>query len=108
MKRYVLFLVVGLLPLAGCAGHYYTVRGDNVHIHLKRPTAEVIYFASSLDGYELHKTKRIDDMTWEVIVPAGAEFRYFYIVDGVVYLPPCRFKEQDDFGSENCIYIPEM
>ena len=32
----------------------------------------------------------------------------FYIVDGAVYLPQCRLKEQDDFGSANCLYIPGM
>ena len=108
MKRYVFLIVAVLFGLSGCASHYYEVKGDTLHIHLKKPYAKVVYFASSLDGYELHRARRIDDKTWEVTVPADAEFRYFYIVDGVLYLPSCKFKEQDDFGSENCLYIPDL
>jgi hypothetical protein len=45
---------------------------------------------------------------WQIVVPAGRELRYFYVVDDQVFTPPCRFKERDDFGTQNCIYIPEM
>jgi hypothetical protein len=42
------------------------------------------------------------------MVPKDVEFRYFYIVDGVVYVPLCTSEEYDDFGSEICIYVPDM
>ena len=64
--------------------------------------------SSSVDGYQLHQAEKIDSKTWLVTMPVGSEFTYFYIIDGIAYVPPCRFKEKDDFGSENCIFIPEM
>jgi len=98
-----------LFVLTGCgAGHYHIVEEGNVSIYLNNPDAELVYFASSLDGYKLHKADRIDKDTWEVQVPSDKEFTYFYIVDGGVYVPACRMTEKDDFGSENCIYVPEM
>jgi len=101
-------LVIILVVFAGCGGgHYYRVEQGTVSLYLNGADANRVYFASSLDGYELHKADRIDD-TWEVRVPSGNEFTYFYIVDGVVYVPACRMTERDDFGSENCIYVPGM
>jgi hypothetical protein len=109
MKKYVLLVIAILFLLTGCASHhYYTVKEDAVHIYLTRPDARAVYFVSSLDTFEPIKAKKNGDETWEVTVPKDVEFRYFYIVDGVVYVPLCTFKEYDDFGSENCIYVPSM
>jgi len=108
MKRLIPLMVAFLSLFTGCADHYYRVKEDTVHIYIRKSDAKVIYFASSLDGYALHKAKKIDNHTWEVTAPAYVEFKYFCIADGVIYLPPCRFKEYDDFGTENCIYIPGM
>ena len=108
MKRLALFLAALVLSASGCASHSHRVRGDTLYLRLRRPHAKVVSFACSLDGYELHKAEKIDRTTWLVTVPAGLEFKYFYVVDGGLYLPPCRFRETDDFGSENCIYVPGM
>lgn len=108
MSRYFLIVFAAFFFLSGCARHYYRVKGDMVRIYLKKPNATVVHFASSHDGFKLHKAKRIDPETWEITTRASGEFRYFYIVDGVVYLPPCRLKEHDDFGSANCLYSPGM
>ena len=108
MKKLVLLLAAVVLISSGCASHSHRVKGDARYLHLKRPHARVVSFACSLDGYGLRKAEKIGRATWRVAVPAGLEFRYFYIVDGVVYLPPCRRREKDDFGSENCIYVPNM
>lgn len=102
-------LVIILLVFVGCGGgHHYRVEDGTVSLYLNGSNANLVYFASSLDGYELHEADRIDDDTWEVEVPSDNEFKYFYIVDGVVYIPACRMTEKDDFGSENCIYVPGM
>ena len=107
MKKTALAII--LLVFSGCgSGHYYRVEEGTVSIYLNGSEATLVYFASSLDGYELHKADRIDDDTWEIRVPSDNEFKYFYIVDGVVYVPPCRMTEKDDFGSENCIFVPGM
>ena len=108
MGRYLLLTVVALSVFTGCVSHYHRAKGDWVHLYLKKPGAAVVFFASSLDGYELHRAKKIDDVTWEITIPARSEFTYFYTVDGVPFVPSCRLKENDDFGSKNCLYIPGM
>jgi hypothetical protein len=108
MKRLItaaLFLTIGLM---GCANHFYQVKENSLHLYLKKPEAHNVSFAYSGDGYRLHQTEKLDSKTWMVTVPVGLEFTYFYIIDGIAYVPSCRLKEKDDFGSENCIFIPDM
>jgi hypothetical protein len=108
MKRPCLLLIFVSVVLAGCAVHEYGVRNNELYIGLNKPDAKTVYFASSLDGFSLHRTERLSSNKWQIIIPAGRELRYFYIIDGLMYTPPCRFKERDDFGTENCIYVPGM
>ncbi|MBN2059057.1 MAG: hypothetical protein JW882_01460 [Deltaproteobacteria bacterium] len=108
MKGRIRIFILLACGISGCAGHYYSIEKDVLHLYLLKPEAGSVYFASSLDGFELHGVKKIDDKTWEVQLPAKREFKYFYVVDDVVFLPPCRFTEADDFGSKNCIFIPGM
>lgn len=108
MKRRLQFLVILMLAFSGCATHYYQINNDTVSIFLKKPDAKRVYFLSSLDGYKPRKAARVDDETWQINAPAKTEFKYFYYVDGTVYLPACRLQEQDDFGSKTCIYIPGL
>jgi len=61
---------------------------------------------SSLTGRK-YGAKSEDDVSLRVLADHGRAIT-FLIADGVIYLPPCRFKEYDDFGTENCIYIPGM
>lgn len=88
-----------------CAGPFYRVQDEKVTFFLKLSDAQRIYFACSLDKYRLHKVKKKKAGTWEITVPAYLEFGYFFLVDGVVYLPNCEYREADDFGSENCIFM---
>jgi len=108
MKRYLVFLMISVLVFSGCASHYYRKNNDTVSIFLEKPDASRVYFLSSLDGYKPQKAARLDNRTWQIKAPAEAEFKYFYNVDGAVYLPDCRLKEKDDFGSQICIYIPGL
>lgn len=94
--------------LSGCAGHYYKVSDNSVYIGIKEPDAKEVYFLSSLDQYERHEVLKNNRGVWEVSLPSDLEFRYFFIVDGDVFIPPCVQKEKDDFGSENCIFVPEI
>jgi len=108
MKRLIVAALFLTMSLPGCTNHFYRIKGNLIHIYLEKPGVNTVSFASSEDGYQLHQAEKIDSKTWLVKMPAGLEFSYFYIVDGIAYVPPCRFKEKDDFGSENCIFIPGM
>ena len=108
MRIRILQLAVVAVCLAGCAAtHYHERQSDRVTFYLKAPEARGVAFASSLDDFQLHRAERVGDKRWKVTVATNSEFSYFYIVDGTVFVPECRFYEKDDFGSSNCIYIPE-
>jgi hypothetical protein len=100
--------MISVLVLSGCAGHYYQKNDGTVSIFLRKPDARRVYFLSSLDGYKPRKATRVDEDIWQINISAKTEFKYFYNVDGAVYLPECDLKEQDDFGSQICIYIPGL
>ena len=93
---------------AGCATHYHKIDADRVNLYLRIHNAEIVYFASSLDEFTLYRPKKLETGIWEVAVPATREFTYFYKVDGNIYLPDCKLREKDDFGDENCVFIPGM
>jgi len=109
VKILILQLTVVALCLAGCAAtHYHERQSDRVTFYLRAPGARGVAFVSSQDDYQIHRAERVNDSRWMVTVAANSEFRYFYIVDGRVYLPECKLFEKDDFGSRNCIYVPGM
>ena len=107
MKAWALTVFI-LLGISCHAVHDYSVKYDQVIFYLNLPGAENVYFAHSLDHYNPHRVKAGKDGRWEFAMTANSEFRYFYIVDGTVYLPECKFRETDDFGSENCIFAPKL
>ena len=109
MKRLILKMTAAALFLTGCtAAHYHERQSDRVTLYLKAPGAEQVEFVSSLDAFNPHRANRLEGSRWAVTVATNSEFRYFYIVDGAVFLPECEFYEKDDFGSRNCVYVPGM
>ena len=100
-------MLAWMLLAAGCATHYCTVQGDKLAMVLDKPDAREVTFACSLDGFEPHEARNVDGR-WVVDLPAECQFRYYYVLDGEIYLPPCQMKEMDDFGSEKCIFDPHM
>jgi hypothetical protein len=100
---------VAVICLAGCAAsHYYERQSDRTAFYLIVPEARNVAFVSSLNAYNPRPASRVGDSRWMISVAAGAEFRYFYLVDGAVYVPECRLYEKDDFGSRNCVYVPDQ
>jgi len=100
-------LVVAVLCMVGCtAAHYHKRQSDSVIFYLKAPKARGVAFVSSLNAYSPHMARKTGS-SWVVTVAADSEFSYFYIVDGDILVPECTFYEKDDFGSRNCVYIPE-
>lgn len=107
MNRQLLALAGLLFLCFGCAGHHYTSKSKElVSLYLRLPDAVHVRFASSIDKYQLHDTRKNRLGFWEISKPLTTDSTYFYIVDGSIYIPDCRFKETDDFGSENCLYQP--
>ena len=106
MTRYLLAILTLLSITSACSTHYYEVNNDGLHMFLKEPNANEVYFLCSLDQFEPHPAIETKPGTWEAVVPTDKEFRYFFQVDGDFFVPLCEMKESDDFGSENCIYVP--
>lgn len=101
-----LLSIAGLMALtAGCATHYQQVRGQTLQLYLNKPDARQVILVCSLDDFESHNARQLDGR-WVVSLPSDKTFRYYYIIDGQPFLPSCRMKESDDFGSENCIFDP--
>jgi len=109
MRRYLACAALcAVFIMNGCAAHYSRVQDHSVHLYLRSVDAESVSFVSSLDGFVPHPAVRNAEGLWEITVSGDREFRYFYLVNGTPFAPPCRFRERDDFGSENCLYIPGM
>ena len=109
MKRLILLLTAIIFYLTGCSAiHYHVRQYERVTFYLRAPGVEKVEFVSSLDAYNPHRASKLNCSRWAVTVVPNSEFRYFYILDGRVYLPECELYEKDDFGSLNCVYVPGM
>ena len=106
MSRYFVLASLLIIILSGCTPKHFVERNtDSLMFSLQRPEARRVQFAASFDHYTLHDARQNSSGLWQVTVPVNAELKYFYIVDGLIYIPECRFKEKDDFGAENCLYL---
>jgi len=109
VKRLILLLTAVTFCFAGCVTiHYHERQSERVTFYLKAPGVQKVEFLSSLDAYNPHRASKLSGSRWAVTVVPHSEFRYFYILDGRVYLPECELYEKDDFGSLNCVYVPGM
>jgi hypothetical protein len=107
MTRALAVIFISCTLLSGCVkNYYYQIQGDQLHIFLHEPKAGKVLFLSSLDQFELHETIKNEKGQWEITVPSGQAFEYFFIIDGTLKIPTCSQKQKDDFGSENCVYTP--
>ena len=91
---------IALLMLSGCATHYTEIRNEQVVMFLKALDAEAVYFECSLDGYKPRLAEKTKGGVWRIDAGRAEEFSYYYRVDGVVLVPDCKFKENDDFGGK--------
>jgi len=95
-----------LFVAGGCTAHYHVIDNGQVEMYLTAPQAESVVLVISGDPFREVKALRDDSGIWKVTLNRLNEFKYFYLVDGKAYLPDCPFKENDDFGSNNCIFSP--
>jgi len=106
MSRYFVFAALFIIVLSGCAPQHFVERDAGVlTFYLINPEAQRVQFAASFDHYILHDAQKNDQGIWQIEVPVTPELKYFYIVDGLIFTPECRFKEKDDFGAENCVNL---
>lgn len=96
-----------IVLLASCSTHYHQIHDDTLTLYLDKPDAKQVLLACSYDDFEPRETRNVNKK-WVISFPARPEFRYFYLVDGEIYIPSCNLKENDDFGSENCIFVSDM
>ena len=108
MKRFAILSLLMTMMFAACSNHYLRVENEQTYLFLKARHAQSVMFASSLDRFQWRIADRINGQTWQIAIPRDIPQTYIYFVDNQIFLPDCRFKEQDDFGSENCLYIPGM
>jgi 1,4-alpha-glucan branching enzyme len=106
MTKWVSIIVLLLLTYA-CATHRYRAEGNEIVFSLKKPEAKQVVLFCSHDGFKPRMAENSSGR-WEVRLPAGQGFRYFYMVDDAPFIPDCSMKEMDDFGSQNCIFDPHL
>ncbi len=98
-----------ILPfLCACSVHQVSPEGENLRLRLRAPEATTVYLCCSCCDFAPQAAVKVDSRTWQVVVPNVSEFRYFYLVDGQVFVPPCRQRENDDYGGCNCIYESDL
>jgi hypothetical protein len=109
MNRLRLSILSALLAgvVYGCSPHYYRCTENGVAFFLRQPDAKQVILYASLDGFAAHVTENKDGL-WVFTLPSDREFCYFYEIDGEIYTPWCRQTEDDDFGLQNCIYVPDL
>ena len=104
-------LIAGMVAamLSGCSTVSYSVKryDHTIAFYARIPNAKTVYFVSNLTNFKKVKAKKESGNLWKATLPYnGGIVRYFYIVDGKVYLPPCKSYEKDDFGGKDCVYLP--
>jgi hypothetical protein len=99
-------ILAAVLMTGGCSSHYHAIRDGHVDLYLKAPHVQSVSLVISGNTFEQVPAARNQVGDWKVTLTKKSEFKYFYLVDGKVYLPDCRLKERDDFGADNCIFSP--
>jgi hypothetical protein len=106
VKPSIISVVAAVFVAGGCAAHYHNINNGHVEIFLAAPRAQSVVLVVAGDPYQQVQALRGDSGIWKVTLNRTSEFKYFYLVDGKTYLPDCRLRENDDFGSNNCVFSP--
>jgi hypothetical protein len=105
MKR-MIPLLAAVFATGACATHYQVIRNGHVEMYLAAPQARSVVLVISGEPFEQVQARRDASGMWRVALKRLDEFKYFYLVDGNVVIPDCRLRENDDFGSNNCVFSP--
>lgn len=99
-------IMATVLATGGCSTHYHTIRNGQVDVYLDAPQAQSVSLVVAGEIFERVPAARTQLGAWKVTLNRAKEFKYFYLVDGNVYLPDCPLRERDDFGANNCVFLP--
>jgi hypothetical protein len=105
VKKWAITILAAVFSV-GCSAHYHTICNGQAEVYLKAPGAQSVFLVVSGAVFEKVPAVRTQPDTWKVTLDRAYEFKYFYLVDGTVYLPDCLLKERDDFGADNCVFSP--
>ena len=108
MKAWIFILLLMAAVATGCSTHYLRSENGQTFLYLEDRHADTVMFASSLDHFQWRSAEKINGRTWRIGIPQDIPQTYIYRVGNQIVVPDCRFRETDDFGSENCLYIPDM
>jgi len=106
VKASIVSVLAAVFVAGGCATHYHIINNGNVDMFLTAPQAQSVVLVVSGDPFQQVQALRDDSGMWKVTLNRLSEFKYFYLVDGKTYQPDCRLRENDDFGSNNCVFSP--
>ncbi|MFO7665911.1 MAG: hypothetical protein R6V76_04775 [Desulfobacterales bacterium] len=104
MKRKIVLVLAAFFVTGGCARHYHSFNNGHIEMYLAAPKAKSVVLVISGDQFRQVQALQDDSGIWKVALNRLNEFKYFYLVDGKAYLPDCLLRENDDFGSNNCIF----
>jgi len=95
-------LIAIILLTFGCASVKVMHTRENTVLSFVTKAENIVFYGSH-NGFEPLKAEQ-NGNRWDVTIKPVSEIKYFLKADGKVFLPDCRMKEKDDFGSEICIY----
>lgn len=99
--RYFLAAAV-ILMISGCASMKVRHSDGDMIMSFKKEAERIILY-SSATGYTPIDAEKAGDW-WHVSIKDTDKLKYFLKADGEIFLPDCKYKENDDFGGELCIY----
>jgi hypothetical protein len=106
VKQSIVLVLAAVFLAEGCTAHYHVINNGHVEMYLTAPQAQSVVLVVSGDPFQQVQALQDASGMWKVTLSGLHEFKYFYLVDGKAYLPDCTLNENDDFGSNNCVFSP--
>jgi len=106
VKQSIVSVVAAVFMAGGGAVHYHVINDGHVEMYLKAPQAQSVVLVVAGDTFQQVQALRDVSGMWKVTLHGLHEFKYFYLLDGKSYLPDCPLRDNDDFGSNNCVFSP--
>jgi hypothetical protein len=106
VRQGILSVLAAVFVTGGCSAHHLLIKNGHIEMALTAPQAQSVVLVISSDPFQQVQALRDASGVWKVTLNRAHEFKYFYLVDGKMYLPDCRQRENDDFGSNNCVFSP--